>query len=222
MGVRGLEATLAWWCLKNTCPECGACNFFIIITIQYITSLRWTIAQLNGRTDMVDGRTMEEKLYVCIVALFQVLLMSIVVGSLTTQFVDLQKVHERASKNAQVLSRYMEHYNLDASFAFTAKQYMKNQIALQNAMEDETAALELLPRQLQHELLYTVRSRSVLLHPFFPKKRKWTLKTQCALSASMHSRCTPLGPRRCSLRRVLLSTDCVCHGRGTRLLNFGM
>ena len=26
MGARGLEATLAWWCLENTCPvqQCGA------------------------------------------------------------------------------------------------------------------------------------------------------------------------------------------------------
>merc|ERR1711971_149043 len=76
------------WVHKESIHETSFLN-------QYFTSLRWTIAQLNGRTDLQHGRSMREKSYICLVAMFKILLMSIVVGYLTTQLLELQKVYEK-------------------------------------------------------------------------------------------------------------------------------
>merc|ERR1711963_921318 len=61
------------------------------VTMKYLTSARWTLAQILGNTDLEDGRSMVEQVFTILFALFTVVFMSYLVGSLTTKMMDLHR-----------------------------------------------------------------------------------------------------------------------------------
>jgi len=146
---------------------------------QYLSSYRWTLAQINGRTDQVEDRTELEKLYTCLCALFTILIMSLLVSSITARMTQLRGIRDEQMKYMRVLNAYLDKNHVSWTTAFFVRQHAKKMHEVQSHTEDEPKALELLPSQLQGELLFEVRSPLLLGHPFF----KYISEISCSVQS---------------------------------------
>mmetsp|Transcript_43785 Transcript_43785/g.103481 ORF Transcript_43785/g.103481 Transcript_43785/m.103481 type:complete len:869 (-) Transcript_43785:163-2769(-) len=138
------------------------------IYYKYAGSARWVLAQINGRTDLVEDRTMAERLYTVLCALIAVVVMSIFISSLTTKMLELEKVMSEAHRNSRLLDMYLRHHGkVSSNTAFYARTYFRKLSHMQKDKEFEESALGLLPQNVQRDLLYEVRMPFLAKHDFF-------------------------------------------------------
>eukprot|EP00930_Biecheleria_cincta_P083286 TRINITY_DN7288_c0_g1_i3.p1 TRINITY_DN7288_c0_g1~~TRINITY_DN7288_c0_g1_i3.p1 ORF type:complete len:588 (+),score=77.80 TRINITY_DN7288_c0_g1_i3:190-1764(+) len=133
---------------------------------KYVASVRWTLAQIHGRTDQ-EPRPMLEMLYIAMCAVFAIMFMSYFVGSMTTRLMEMQKLIARDGSYLQVLQTYNDSHHLSMDTVRMCKSYMKDQLSFQTAYDAEGTLLELLPRQAQADLLFEVRATCIGSHPFW-------------------------------------------------------
>lgn len=133
----------------------------------YLSSARWTLAQINGRTDQVEERTLLEKLYTCTCAMFTILIMSLFVSAITTKMMQLRGIMDEQMEYMRALNTYIDKYQISWNTAFFARKHAEALHSIKTYREEETRVLKLLPDQLQTEILFEVRSPSILRHPFF-------------------------------------------------------
>jgi len=134
---------------------------------KYVAAARWTLAQINGRTDQVMDRTMAEKGYTVACAFFTVLFMSIFVSTLTTRMMELQKLMDEETRYTKMLMNYLEHKKVSFSVSYLAKMYVKNNKRMQSEQDTEKHLMSVLPKSLKVDLLYEVRSPMISYHGFF-------------------------------------------------------
>mmetsp|Transcript_46378 Transcript_46378/g.110452 ORF Transcript_46378/g.110452 Transcript_46378/m.110452 type:complete len:860 (-) Transcript_46378:41-2620(-) len=134
----------------------------------YAISARWTLAQINGRTDQEKERTMLEMAYTCFCALLAVVLVSLFVGTITTNMVELQRLWQEPLRHLRLLNAYLEHRGkISFQTAWFARKHLQNVKQLQGDKEIEDELLSMLPKSLQLHLLYEVRSPVLNRHHLF-------------------------------------------------------
>jgi len=133
----------------------------------YITSARWTLAQINGRTDQDEERTVFEKLYTCMCAVFTLLIMSLFVSAITAKMMQLQGLVDGQLKDVRLMGSYLARHKVSWTVAYFAREHVKNLNTLKNSLEDESSIILQLPKQLQRKLLFETRSPTLLKHPLF-------------------------------------------------------
>lgn len=136
------------------------------VIVRYVAAVRWTLSQLNGRTDRQD-RTFTEMLYVAFTACFTLIFMSIFVSSLTSRMLQLQQLMDRESGYKRLLQRYNEMHNLSFTTVYLAKRHIQDRMTLESDMDTEKELLRLLPVQTQADLLSEVRCPLLSNHPLF-------------------------------------------------------
>lgn len=136
------------------------------VIVRYVAAVRWTLSQLNGRTDRQD-RTFTEMLYVAFTACFTLIFMSIFVSSLTSRMLQLQQLMDRESGYKRLLQRYNEMHNLSFTTVYLAKRHIRDRMTLESDMDTEKELLRLLPVQTQADLLSEVRCPLLSNHPLF-------------------------------------------------------
>eukprot|EP00930_Biecheleria_cincta_P044825 TRINITY_DN30878_c0_g1_i1.p1 TRINITY_DN30878_c0_g1~~TRINITY_DN30878_c0_g1_i1.p1 ORF type:complete len:862 (+),score=110.97 TRINITY_DN30878_c0_g1_i1:74-2659(+) len=136
------------------------------LTWGYITSLRWTLSQLNGRTDRED-RPIIEMVYTSVTATFTLLFMSIFVGSMTSRMLQLQQLIDKESGYLRILKKYTESNELTWKTIYIARRHIRDRWTWENNTNIESTLLNLLPAQTQLDLLFEVRTPVMSAHPFF-------------------------------------------------------
>ncbi|OLQ08789.1 2,3-dimethylmalate lyase [Symbiodinium microadriaticum] len=116
--------------------------------VRYVAAVRWTLAQLNGRTDRQE-RTFVEMLYIGFTACFTLIFMSIFVSSLTSRMLQLQQLMDRESGYKRLLQRYREMHSLSFPLLYLAKRHIKDRSTLDSDLDTEAQLLRLLPVQTQ-------------------------------------------------------------------------
>lgn len=134
--------------------------------VRYVAAVRWTLAQLNGRTDRQE-RTFVEMLYIGFTACFTLIFMSIFVSSLTSRMLQLQQLMDRESGYKRLLQRYREMHSLSFPLLYLAKRHIKDRSTLDSDLDTEAQLLRLLPVQTQADLLMEVRMPLLSNHPLF-------------------------------------------------------
>ncbi|CAJ1372645.1 unnamed protein product [Effrenium voratum] len=136
------------------------------VLVRYIAAARWTLAQLNGRTDRED-RTFVEMSYVAFAACFTLIFMSIFVSSLTSRMLQLQQLMDKESGYKRLLQSYNETHNLSWTTVYLARRHIEDRTNLDSDMNLEKELLRLLPVQTQADLLSEVRFPLLVHHPLF-------------------------------------------------------
>eukprot|EP00930_Biecheleria_cincta_P087049 TRINITY_DN76313_c0_g1_i1.p1 TRINITY_DN76313_c0_g1~~TRINITY_DN76313_c0_g1_i1.p1 ORF type:complete len:848 (-),score=113.82 TRINITY_DN76313_c0_g1_i1:148-2691(-) len=132
----------------------------------YVASFRWTLAQLNGRTDQ-ERRPIAEMIYTSITATITLLFMSIFVGRLTSRMLQLQQLVDKESGYLRVLKKYTETYELSWKTIYIARRHIKDRWTSETENSTEATLLELLPVQTQLDMLFEVRTPILSTHRFF-------------------------------------------------------
>eukprot|EP00930_Biecheleria_cincta_P083287 TRINITY_DN7288_c0_g2_i1.p1 TRINITY_DN7288_c0_g2~~TRINITY_DN7288_c0_g2_i1.p1 ORF type:complete len:794 (+),score=128.31 TRINITY_DN7288_c0_g2_i1:103-2484(+) len=133
---------------------------------KYIASVRWTLAQINGRTDQ-ESKPMLEMLYTAVCAVFAIMFMSYFVGSMTTRLMDIQKLLAKEKSMLQVLHSYNDSHCLSKDTVRMCKSYMSDQLSYETDADAERSLLQLLPPDAQADLLFEVRATCMGHHPFW-------------------------------------------------------
>lgn len=132
----------------------------------YLASARWTLAQINGRTDQQHNRTTVEQLYVCVCSMFAILIMSLFVSSITAGIMQLRGIMDEQTKSMRALNAFISKHKVSWNVAYFAKQHIKN-TQMRTSDRSVSNVLSLLPQQLQTELLFEARSPILVKHAFF-------------------------------------------------------
>lgn len=134
---------------------------------KYLEACRWTLSQINGRTDQEKDRNSHEKLYTCGVGIFTIMFMSFFVSSVTTHMVELQGMLNQKNQYTRLLNAFLDRHRLSWGVVLLAREHAKRLESMQNEKEDESCILSMLPKHLQHEVLYELRSPILMAHPLF-------------------------------------------------------
>jgi len=159
----------------------------------YVISARWTLAQINGRTDQARGRSMVEAAYTCVCALISVIFVSLFISTITTNMVELQRVWAEPLRHLRLLNTYLEH-RCKVSFrtAWHARKHLRSVRQLQGDKEIEDELLAILPKNLRLHLLYEVRSPVLIRHHLFDELN--TISQKVSMSICSRLIMTPARP----------------------------
>jgi hypothetical protein len=134
----------------------------------YISSTRWVISQLNGRTDLNERRNMMERLFTCVVGVvLAVIAQAVFVSAITKAMLDLSDLMSEKKKMKQRINVYLASHPIPQDVTSSVKRYLDEYFDLGNQKKDEDEVLAVLPRHLQVELLFQVRSPVLTCLPFF-------------------------------------------------------
>jgi len=134
----------------------------------YLASSRWTLAQLNGRTDTNEMRTSMELLYTSFMALcLAVIIMSVYVSAITSTMVELNALQESSSKIRKRVNDYLVENSVDVAMAETVRLQVKDIDSGTDFAAKEQQVVSLLPTQLGYDLLTEVRRPTILRHTLF-------------------------------------------------------
>mmetsp|Transcript_85226 Transcript_85226/g.155325 ORF Transcript_85226/g.155325 Transcript_85226/m.155325 type:complete len:536 (-) Transcript_85226:20-1627(-) len=138
-------------------------NFF-----WYFASVRWTISQFNGRTDVNETRNMTERLFTCLCGvMLAVLAQATFISYLTKALFDLSDVVSEKTRRRRLVNEYLEHNPLSPFLTLQVKRCVNDYQDVDKDIKKETEVLALLPKHLQAEVLECVRAPVLMQHPFF-------------------------------------------------------
>ena len=112
------------------------------LIFSYVSASRWTLAQINGRTDLADDRNMQERAYTCLCAFFTVVFHSLFISAITTRMVQLMEIVTDAQKGMRVLNSYLDRHTLSYGTVYFAREYVRNHQHLQNEEKIEVEFLQ--------------------------------------------------------------------------------
>jgi len=134
----------------------------------YFASSRWTLAQINGRTDMDERRNVIELGVTCIVAVgFAVVFMALFISSITTTMMELSSIAENKFNTQRMVGEYMADNYVSARLVGSVKRHIKELQGVEDTAAKEIKILAMLPRQMANDLLYEVRSPTLSRNGFF-------------------------------------------------------
>eukprot|EP00929_Paragymnodinium_shiwhaense_P055219 TRINITY_DN27687_c0_g1_i2.p1 TRINITY_DN27687_c0_g1~~TRINITY_DN27687_c0_g1_i2.p1 ORF type:complete len:1012 (+),score=178.75 TRINITY_DN27687_c0_g1_i2:107-3142(+) len=134
----------------------------------YLASMRWAIAQLNGRTDMVETRNMSERgctVFAGIV--LAVVVKSIFTSVLTKTLIDLSDLRSEKTKRRQMVHEYLEMNNISPGLSSAVKRYLNEYQDQDREQKKEEQVLQVIPKHVQHAILWEIRTPTLQKHPLF-------------------------------------------------------
>lgn len=134
----------------------------------YSASLRWTLAQVNGRTDVDERRNMRERMFTCFVAGgLAILLMAVFISSITATMMELGSIAEERKKKFRRINEFLKKNQISASLTALIKHHSVDVKTVEETQEDDSKILSYLPKAIQSDLLYEIRAPLLLRHPLF-------------------------------------------------------
>lgn len=136
----------------------------------YFASCRWTLAQINGQTDDAEQRTMHELAFTCVVSVTSaIVFMGVFVSSITTTMLELSKIAEGEASRRRLVKEYLGQHDFTGVLVGRVMKHLHDTDAQakSNQLEREQQVMALLPKQLQHDLMYEQRVCTITRHSFF-------------------------------------------------------
>jgi hypothetical protein len=134
----------------------------------YLASARWSIAQLNGRTDLDDRRNMLERGFTCLAGIIlAVIAKSVFTSVLTKTVLELSDLHSESNRRRRLVNEYLERHGVSAILVANVKRCLNDFQDVEKEHRNENAVLEILPKHVQGSLLCEVRSPVLLKHSLF-------------------------------------------------------
>lgn len=133
----------------------------------YFASARWTLAQINGRTDQDSRRNMTELMFTCLVSGgLAIIFMAVFVSAITTTMLEVSELNRKRNERLLLLNEYIDQYSISQSLKYRLKstaQTWKEAKTMQ--WEVEARVLATLPRALQEDVKYETRKVTAVGHP---------------------------------------------------------
>jgi len=150
----------------------------------YFASARWTLAQINGRTDQNTRRNTGELVFTCLVSGgVAVIFMAVFVGSITTTMLEASALAKQRSARLQLVNEYLEARSISPTLKYRLKMITMTWKSEKDlAWETERRVLASLPKQLQQDLQWETRGATVSGHPLlslFSSKNPRVLRHIC-------------------------------------------
>jgi len=131
----------------------------------YFAANRWTLAQINGRTDMDDRRNMPERLFTCLVAIaLASIFQALFVGSITMSMMELTKLAEDRNNLRRLMNAYFEHQNVPNVLVASVKRHLNDNQSFEERYKKEASLLALVPDRLRQDLLFAARTEVLMGH----------------------------------------------------------
>merc|ERR1712110_343982 len=99
--------------------------------------------------------------------MFAVLFMAVFISSLTSRMMELQRYIQKQTSKTRLWLSYMDMHGTKLSWSLIifVSQHLKQLQSNAVDLEDEQNLLDSLPRYLQIDLLFAVRSPTLVVHP---------------------------------------------------------
>eukprot|EP00927_Polykrikos_kofoidii_P032129 TRINITY_DN27457_c0_g1_i1.p1 TRINITY_DN27457_c0_g1~~TRINITY_DN27457_c0_g1_i1.p1 ORF type:complete len:943 (+),score=114.82 TRINITY_DN27457_c0_g1_i1:22-2829(+) len=134
----------------------------------YTASARWSIAQLNGRTDMDDRRSMPERGFTCIAGVgLAVIAKALFTSVLTKTMLDLSDLRSEKNRRRRIVNEYLDRHHLSAEFVASLKRCIYDFQDADKEQQQEEEVLSVLPRYMMANLLFEVRAPTLTKHVLF-------------------------------------------------------
>lgn len=174
LGIMVHAITCIWYAVGDGQPDGWVTYYAPSITgprdvfFWYFASSRWTLAQINGRTDMDERRNIVELGYTCLIAIgFAVVFMALFISSITTTMMELSSIAENKFNTHRMVGEYMAGNYVSHRLACIVKRHIKELQGVEDESLKENKIMSLLPRQMANDLLYEVRSPTLSRNEFF-------------------------------------------------------
>jgi hypothetical protein len=134
----------------------------------YFASCRWTLAQINGRTDMDERRNVVELGYTCVVAtLFAVVFMALFISTITTTMMELSNAASSKFSAQREVKEFVHLHKISTRLGLAIRRHVKEAMNMEDAQQQENRITGLLPRSLGNDLMYEVRTPLLNRNSFF-------------------------------------------------------
>lgn len=148
----------------------------------YFASFRWTMAQINGRTEMDERRNVTEMAYTCVVAvLFAVVFMAFFISCVTTAMMELGSMAKNTKR--QEVKDFLSGSHLSMRLNLAINQHVKeNTQNTENPLAQEERIMKLLPKALGNDLRYELLTPIMVKNHFFAEIKSAhpsTMRTIC-------------------------------------------
>eukprot|EP00929_Paragymnodinium_shiwhaense_P123625 TRINITY_DN9770_c0_g1_i2.p1 TRINITY_DN9770_c0_g1~~TRINITY_DN9770_c0_g1_i2.p1 ORF type:complete len:901 (-),score=138.39 TRINITY_DN9770_c0_g1_i2:151-2853(-) len=138
------------------------------VVFWYVASMRWSIAQLNGRTDEDDRRNMEERAFACFTGIvLAVIIKTTLVSVVTKTVLNLSSLRSSKIRRQTLVKEYLETHNISIGLRVSVKRYMYDYESSLDLCSKEEQVMGFLPVHLQGAILYEIRGPTVSNHPLF-------------------------------------------------------
>lgn len=173
--VVGMHALACIWYALGEASSDGWTSYYALegtmertVWFWYFASSRWTLAQINGRTDTHELRNMPELIYTCFVAVgFAIIFMTVFYGSVTASMMELNDLAETKTKARRLVNAYLKKHDVSSQLVGNAKQHLASTEIQSSEHEEQIRVLALLPPDLGRDLLYEVRQPVLSSHRWF-------------------------------------------------------
>lgn len=134
----------------------------------YVASTRWVISQLNGRTDMDERRNLAERFFTCVMGVtLAVLGQALFISVITKSMLDLSELVSEKTRRRRLVNDYLEKHPVHKELTRSVKRYLNEYTDVGKEQENEEQVLLILPKHVQNEVLFEVRSPVLIAHPLF-------------------------------------------------------
>eukprot|EP00929_Paragymnodinium_shiwhaense_P068310 TRINITY_DN34328_c0_g1_i1.p1 TRINITY_DN34328_c0_g1~~TRINITY_DN34328_c0_g1_i1.p1 ORF type:complete len:913 (+),score=183.54 TRINITY_DN34328_c0_g1_i1:79-2817(+) len=138
------------------------------VVFWYVASARWSIAQLNGRTDEDDRRNMKERAFACFTGVvLAVIIKTTFISVVTKTVLNLSALRSSKIRRQTLVNEYLDNHNISIGLQVSVKRYMHDYDDSRDACSKEEQVMAFLPRSLQGDILYEIRGPPLANHPLF-------------------------------------------------------
>eukprot|EP00927_Polykrikos_kofoidii_P068823 TRINITY_DN6416_c0_g1_i3.p1 TRINITY_DN6416_c0_g1~~TRINITY_DN6416_c0_g1_i3.p1 ORF type:complete len:1027 (+),score=149.42 TRINITY_DN6416_c0_g1_i3:357-3083(+) len=134
--------------------------------LRYVMAAHWAAAQLQGSTDVLPGKALQQRVFSVIIILFSVPFCALFVSRLTNILMEVHELTKRNAWQCRHVQDYMNRHTISLELAVRVKKYVKWRQSIEKSRPDKAdeAVLNLLPRQLKGELLEETLAPTLIRH----------------------------------------------------------
>eukprot|EP00929_Paragymnodinium_shiwhaense_P123631 TRINITY_DN9770_c0_g2_i4.p1 TRINITY_DN9770_c0_g2~~TRINITY_DN9770_c0_g2_i4.p1 ORF type:complete len:707 (-),score=93.56 TRINITY_DN9770_c0_g2_i4:283-2403(-) len=138
------------------------------VVFWYVASARWSIAQLNGRTDEDDRRNMKERAFACFTGVvLAVIIKTTLVSVVTKTVLNLSALRSSKIRRQALVKEYLESHSISYGLQVSVKRHMYDYDNTIDLCSMERQVMSFLPGHLQSDVLCEIRGPTVSSHPLF-------------------------------------------------------
>lgn len=138
-------------------------------TMQYLTSLHWSLTQFTPASMDVQPQTLQERAFAVVVLLFAMITFSSFVSSITNLMTHLRMLKSEEVKQFGKLERFFRDNGVSFHLNVKVRRYLEHHLSesKKNPQEKDIEMLARLSEPLRRELRYELYSPLLSKHPFF-------------------------------------------------------
>ena len=142
---------------------------------QYLTSVRWTLAQLHGASEVKPSNT-SESMYAIVALLLGLALLCLLISSANSGMIKLQEMRSSMAKQRLLMRSYLRKNNISRELSLAVKKCFDVHMKLrdkESKADQAKKAVAFLPQNLQMDIEEEVRRPVVVAYSFFSDIDDW-------------------------------------------------